>query len=42
MQKNGYIVADDYDHYPGFKPRTLDRFFVKKYLDSWNKFKLLK
>ena len=43
MQKNGYIVADDYDHYPGFKPRTIDRFFVKKkYLDSWRKFKLLK
>ena len=43
MQKNGYIVADDYDHYPGFKPRTIDRFFVKKkYLDSWRKFKLPK
>ena len=41
MVKNGYVIADDYDHYPGFKPRTIDRFFVKrKYLSSWKKFKL--
>lgn len=41
MLKNGYVIADDYDHYPGFKPRTIDRFFVKKkYLSSWKNFKV--
>jgi FkbM family methyltransferase len=40
MKKNGYVVADDFDHYPGYKIRTIDRFFMKKeYLESWKNFK---
>ena len=41
MKKFGYIIADDFEHYPGVEPPTIDRIFVKeKYLNSWNKFKL--
>ena len=39
MKKHGYVVAGDYEHYPGFKPRSIDRIFMKKkYLDSWHNF----
>ena len=39
MLKNKYIVAGDFDHYPGYEPRTIDRIFIKKNLvESWNKY----
>ena len=39
MIKNGYVVAGDFEHYPGYKPTTIDRIFLKKeYLKSWKEF----
>ena len=41
MTKHNYIIAGDFDHYPGYKPQTIDRIFVKKNLiKSWNNFKI--
>ena len=40
MTENGYIVAGDFDHYPNYKPPTIDRIFLKKEdLKSWKEFK---
>ena len=30
MLNNNYVIAGDFDHYPGYKPRTIDRIFIKK------------
>ena len=39
MIKNGYVIAGDYEHYPGYEPPTIDRIFLKKeLLNSWKKF----
>ena len=39
MKKYDYIIAGDYEHYPGFKPRSIDRIFMKKkYRESWRNF----
>lgn len=39
MLKNGYVIAGDFEHYPGFVPPTIDRIFVRKdFLSSWKKF----
>ena len=27
MIKNGYVIAGDFDHYPGYSPPTIDRHF---------------
>ena len=41
MKQHGYIVADDFNHYPGVSPKTIDRIFIKKkYLNSWKSFKI--
>ena len=40
MTENGYVVAGDFDHYPNYKPPTIDRIFLKKEdLKSWKEFK---
>ena len=39
MLNNNYVIAGDFDHYPGYKPRTIDRIFIKKNLvKSWNNY----
>ncbi len=39
MKKNGYVIAGDFDHYPGYEPPTIDRIFLKKeLLSSWQNF----
>ncbi len=39
MTKNGYVIAGDFDHYPGYEPPTIDRIFLKKeLLGSWQNF----
>ena len=36
---NNYVIADDFDHYPNYSPRTIDRIFIKKeYLNIWKEF----
>jgi hypothetical protein len=36
MTKNVYVVAGYFDHYPDYKPTTIDRMFLKKeYLKNW-------
>tara|TARA_B100000676_G_scaffold295837_1_gene335488 strand:+ start:4456 stop:5385 length:930 start_codon:yes stop_codon:yes gene_type:complete len=41
MLDYGYVIADDYEHYPGTIPRTVDRIFLRPdILDSWNDFKV--
>ena len=40
MIKNGYVIAGDFDHYPGYSPPTIDRIFLKKELfESWKNFR---
>ena len=39
MKKNGYTAVQDFDHYPGYKIKTIDRVFVRDdFLSKWNYF----
>ena len=39
MKSHGYIFTDEFNHYPGYEIKTVDRIFIRNdYLSKWEKF----